>query len=109
MSPMKKTFRGKQLNVPALLRQAGYHPIMDRQTATSSWVRNLGRAHYPRFHLYVQDTPDTLTLNLHLDQKQSTMNIPGLKRHAGEYDGTVVEEEMGRLERWVNYASSGRR
>lgn len=106
---MNKTFKITQLNVPALLRQAGYHPIMDRQSATSSWVRNLSRAHYPRFHLYVDDQAGSLKLSLHLDQKQSTMNIKGLKRHAGEYDGAVVEAEMGRLERWVQYGISGRR
>lgn len=106
---MKKTFHIKQLNVPALLRQAGYHPILDRQAGQESWVRNLSRAHYPRFHLYIDDTPTSLTLNLHLDQKQSTMNIKGLKRHAGEYDGSVVEAEMGRLDRWVQYANTGRR
>lgn len=103
---MKKTFKGIQLNTPALLRQAGYHPILDRNTGSESWVRNLSRAHYPRFHLYINDTPDMLSLSLHLDQKQSTMKIKGLKRHAGEYDGPVVEEEMNRLERWVQYSNS---
>ncbi|MDP3970848.1 MAG: hypothetical protein Q8P90_04045 [bacterium] len=89
-----------KMNVPMLLKQMGYHPILDRRAAQESWVRNLGRGHYPRFHLY----PEKNAFNMHLDQKQNTINLKGLKRHAGEYDGPVVEAEGERIKRWIDYA-----
>lgn len=85
------------INVTTCLRQAGYHPI------TGSWVRPLSGGHYPRFHLYLTDGETTVRLSLHLDQKQHTLDLPGLKRHAGEYNSTVVQEEMSRLKRWIAY------
>ncbi|EKD78413.1 MAG: hypothetical protein ACD_41C00349G0017 [uncultured bacterium] len=90
----------KPINLASCLRQAGYHPI------TGSWVRHLGRGHYPRFHLYLGDKPNSLKLSLHIDQKQHTIDMPGLKRHAGEYNSTIVQEEMARLQRWVKYSES---
>ena len=88
----------KPINVATCLRQAGYHPI------TGSWVRHLGGGYYPRFHLYLTAKPAALKLSLHIDQKQHTIDMPGLKRHAGEYNSTIVQEEMSRLQRWIDYA-----
>lgn len=100
---MDKLIALKQaLNVAGVLRQAGYHPLNE------AWVRPLSRSHYPRFHLYLSEQPTQIKLSLHLDQKQSTMNIPGLKRHAGDYNSSVVSEECGRIERWILYAQSAR-
>ncbi len=94
----------KKINVPRTLRDMGYHPIFDRRSEKESWVRNLGRGHYPRFHLYIKGTSNNVTLSLHMDQKKSAIEIKGVKRHAGEYDGLVVEEEMERIKRWIYYA-----
>ena len=113
---MKLTCNSSNINPSLLLKQAGYHPIKDIRGAKAgaedaqikeSWARNLGRGHYPRFHLYVSSKTNQLTLNLHLDQKQSTAKIKGLSRHAGEYDGPVVEEEAARIQRWITYLQSG--
>lgn len=95
------------INVVTFLRQVGFHPIHDYNDAKDSWVRLLGRGHYPRFHLYVTNQGKQYTFSLHLDQTQHTMAIKGLRRHAGEYDSLVVEQEMGRIKRWVNYLIGG--
>jgi hypothetical protein len=87
----------KPINIGTLLRQAGYHPLND------AWVRQLSNAYYPRFHLYLSADPDQLKLSLHLDQKQSTIKLAGLKRHAGDYQSPVVTEELNRILRWVTY------
>lgn len=106
---MKITCNAKNINPHVLLKQAGYHPIVDiRSGGKESWSRSLGRGHYPRFHLYVSGSPEKLTLNLHIDQKQKTALIPGLSRHAGEYSSDVVQTEGERLQRWITYAKSRR-
>lgn len=87
----------KKINLATCLRQAGYHPI------TGSWVRTLSRGYYPRFHLYVSDGKNHIKLSLHIDQKQHTIDMPGLKRHAGEYNSAIVQEETKRLQRWIKY------
>ncbi|MBI4407053.1 MAG: hypothetical protein HY565_00955 [Candidatus Kerfeldbacteria bacterium] len=96
----------KPINVMNFLRQVGYHPIHDYQDSKDSWVRNLGSGHYPRFHLYTKGDNRTTTFSLHIDQKQHTMEVPGVKRHAGEYDSAVVQQEGNRLQRWIQYAQS---
>ncbi len=102
---MKLSFpNSRAVNLPAVLRQAGYHPIIDKKTQQQSWVRNLGRGHYPRFHLYFKKQADKTVLKIHLDQKQQTIKIKGLKRHAGEYDTNVIKEEVSRLKRWLQHA-----
>lgn len=87
----------KPINLATCLRQAGYHPI------SGSWVRLLSRGYYPRFHLYVSDSKNKIKLSLHLDQKQHTLDMPGLKRHAGEYNSAIVQAEMKRLQHWIKY------
>lgn len=96
---MDKTINLKrQINVANMLRQAGYHPLQD------AWVRQLSNAFYPRFHLYLRDDQTSLDLSLHLDQKQSTIKLAGLKRHAGDYKSPVVVAELERIIRWVMFA-----
>lgn len=93
----------KPLNPIAALRQMGYHPVMDRYSPHESWSRTLGRSLYPRFHLYITTTnPQEIHFNLHLDQKQFTMEVVK-SRHAGEYHSPIVEEEGNRIKRWLDY------
>lgn len=107
---MKLTCHNSQnLNIPRLLRSAGYHAILDRLAGKASWVRTMGRSHYPRFHLYISENSNSVAFNLHLDQKKDTLKLKGIKRHAGEYDGLRVTEEMERIERWIKYAQASRR
>jgi len=88
------------------IRQMGYIPITDYKTQHSSWVRTLSGAHYPRFHMYVEESPNRTVFKIHLDQKQSTVEGYNLKRHAGEYDTPVVKTEAERIQRWLVYLFS---
>jgi len=92
----------KQLNeAPALwLRRAGYALIPEREGGQASFARRFSRDFYPRFHIYFtenksKDGRETVTFNLHLDQKRP--GYQGFNRHNGEYDGEVVAKEMARL------------
>lgn len=79
------------------LRRAGYALIYDRRSGQESFSRRFGREFYPRFHLYVQELPNTdyLFFNLHLDHKQASYE--GVTRHSADYDGELVSEEANRL------------
>lgn len=78
-----------------IFRRAGYVPFRDPRSGEESYVRRLGIHFYPRFHLYVEEIPGKLRLNLHLDQKQPSYQ--GFRKHSGEYDGSTVEAEAERL------------
>ena len=88
-----------------LLRKAGYTPHHDRKTGNSSYVRRMTADFYPRFHLYVEETDKVVTFNLHLDQKRASYS--GTSAHAGEYEGTTVENEMARVKQAFHVASRG--
>lgn len=88
------------MNPVAVLRRAGYSPFRDPNTEEESFVLRLGATFYPRFHLYVRETEQDVTLDLHLDQKQSSYE--GASQHNGEYAGPTVEREMKRIESWVS-------
>jgi len=79
------------------LRRAGYALIYDRHSGQESFSRRFSRDFYPRFHLYVQDIPESnlLYFNLHLDHKRASYE--GVSRHSADYDGQLVEEEAARL------------
>jgi len=77
------------------IRRAGYGFIRDRKTGKESYVRRLGNYHYPRFHVYLEETQDKYIIDLHLDQKQASYK--GTKAHSGEYEGENVKEEIERL------------
>lgn len=99
---MKLLVNKKQLKeAPALwLRRAGYAFIPEREDGQASFARRLSRDFYPRFHIYFTETKDqggleTVTFNLHLDQKRP--GYQGVSRHNAEYDGEVVAAELARL------------
>lgn len=89
------------LNEKLLMQRAGYHSFIDPNTGDQSYVMRLGRGFYPRFHVYIQSKKGTRELSLHLDMKHASYE--GVNAHSGEYSGPKVEEEIGRLERWVAY------
>lgn len=86
------------------LRSAGYIYIESRHTGQGSFSRPLGSGHYPRFHIYVDETDDTITFNLHLDQKQAS--YAGTSAHSGEYDGEAVAQEIQRLKNLLQINTS---
>src|SRR3989344_351455 len=81
-------------NVPALMREIGYHPIGTTPAGELNCVRPLG-GDYPRFHIYIESTDDTITFKLHLDQKKPSYGNE--TAHSGEYEGETVKDEMERI------------
>ena len=84
----------RQKNVPFYLRQVGYRQEVKR-SGVVSYIRSVSGSDFPRFHIYVDETSDGWSVNLHLDQKEPSYQ--GTSAHGGEYEGKLVEEEMGRL------------
>lgn len=69
-----------------LLRRAGYAFLRrDEKTSELSFVKRVGSADFPRFHVYVKNVGYTgAEINLHLDQKKASYS--GSTAHSGEYD-----------------------
>jgi hypothetical protein len=91
---MKITVHPLAENALTLMRRAGY-VFQRHEGGEMSFVRELGRGGYPRFHAYTRVEKLTLSLNLHLDQKKHTYGEG--TRHHGEYSGGAVAEEGRRL------------
>jgi len=74
------------------MRRLGYgeHRGNDGQY---SYARRLSGALFPRYHVYVEAGEAGITVSLHIDQKEPSYH--GTHAHAGEYDGKLVEQEMG--------------
>ncbi len=87
-----------KFNPEYILRKCGYGKIVSKKDGQVSFARRLSPNLYPRFHAYVQESEQGIVVNLHLDQKQPSYGEH--TAHSGEYDGEVVEEEGGRIERW---------
>lgn len=81
-------------NLSNLIRQAGYKQIAVTERGELNCVRPLG-ADYPRFHLYIIEKPDIITLNLHLDQKKAVYE--GATAHSGDYESETVKGEAQRI------------
>ena len=94
---MKIIFQGKlDDSARNLVRRCGYGEIRDFRSGETSYTRTLGAALYPRFDLYInKESDEGLILNLHLDQKQT--RYEGQRAHSGEYEGELVENEVGRI------------
>lgn len=81
-------------NITAFMRKCGYVPFH------KSYIRQLGSAFYPRFHIYIDQQQENYILNLHLDQKKPTYG--NTTAHSGEYeDDGPVREEAGRIEEFL--------
>ncbi|MCK4540258.1 hypothetical protein KAU09_03845 [Candidatus Parcubacteria bacterium] len=84
-----------KINHAQFMRQAGYGFIIDRRTGNETFARNLGREHYPRFHMYIKEDEEKIKFSLHLDQKKTS--YAGAHAHSAEYDSPVVKAEIERL------------
>jgi len=80
-------------NIANLARILGYRVVKGTDNEFN-FVRPLARD-YPRFHLYLKDQGNNLSLNLHLDQKKPSYQ--GQTKHSGEYEGELVEVEKARI------------
>lgn len=93
-------------STPALfLRNAGYTYI-EARNGQGSFARPIGGGRYPRFHVYIEEHPGQTVFNLHVDQKQASYE--GVTAHSGEYDGPLVEGEVGRLKAMTRPGSAPR-
>lgn len=82
-------------NPLTLMRRAGY-TFQRAEGGEQSFVRELARGGYPRFHVYVKVEKVTGFLSLHLDHKRHTYGSD--TRHHGEYEYTgAVKDETDRL------------
>lgn len=92
-----KIYLGK-LNTLAknFLRACGYAKIINPHNGEISYVRSLDSGRfYPRFHIYIEQSPNQTAVNLHLDAKQPSYQ--GSKAHSGEYEGPIIEKEVQRI------------
>jgi len=90
----------------AYLLRAGYHEFSDPNTGKISYIHRLGSNFYPRLHAYVEEKEvGRAVISLHIDQKKPSYG-GGSHAHSGEYDGPVVEGEIGRLKRFVAWMDS---
>ena len=93
------------VNVHKFMQRVGYHFFVDPNTGKESYTMRTGRHFYPRFHAYTEDKGDRTVIDVHLDQKQASYE--GQRAHSGEYGGPQVEDEGGRLQRWIDYYAGG--
>ncbi len=94
---MKMNIKGKLPGQPRdILRRIGYAEIVDRKHNTISYARRLSSERYPRFHVYVDETDEGMTIKIHIDQKQASYK--GTTAHSGEYEGPKLVEELKRMQ-----------
>lgn len=55
---------------------------------------------FPRYHVYIEEKDQEVIFDLHLDQKRPSYE--GSRMHAGEYDGTAVEREAEKIQKFVS-------
>ncbi len=82
-------------NSVQFMRQAGYSFIRGIVGEEMSFERPLAANGWPRFHAYVKEDDNELSINLHLDQKRPS--YAGASAHSGEYDGELLNEEIERI------------
>jgi hypothetical protein len=85
-----------------ILRRAGYAFLRrDERVGELSFVKHVGSADFPRFHIYVKMIgPYSSEVNLHLDQKGASYG--GTTAHGGEYnveENQWLEKEAGMIKR----------
>ena len=88
-------------NPENILRKAGYHFLIDKNTQQESFSRRLGSGHYPRFHVYLKEKDGKSIIDLHLDQKQASYK-GAQHMHNAEHDGEVIEGEVIRLKKIIS-------
>jgi hypothetical protein len=96
---MKFKFPYKGVNPRELVRRCGYGEVRDPNNPELSFSRRLGDNWYPRFHVYINETPKYFEISLHLDQKK--VSYEGQSAHSGEYDSPIVIAEAKRITAFI--------
>src|SRR3989338_2363797 len=93
---MQIKFKKEQILDPEkFIRRCGYAKIIDRRARKTSFAKRIHRDFYPRFHVYIKESADSVIFDLHLDQKRPIYE--GVTAHSGEYDGEAVDREAARI------------
>jgi len=88
--------KNRVIDPEQLIRRCGYGLKVDRYGGGRSFTRHPDRTVlYPRFHVYIEDKGENWVFDLHLDQRAPVYR--GVRAHAGEKDGDVVEREAERI------------
>jgi hypothetical protein len=87
-------------NARNLLRRLGYGE-QTKFSGQTAFIKRVSGGDFPRYHAYVEDRDGGLQVNLHIDQKAATYE--GSHAHSGEYEGSLVEQEMKYIVAWVNH------
>lgn len=99
---MKSKLEGTYKFTPDyIMRKCGYHTHVSPRDKQVSYIRRLGSLEYPHFHVYIDVSENGFIINLHLDQKKPSYGEH--TAHSGEYEGELVEEELGRIGRWFGF------
>jgi len=77
-------------NIQTFMRKIGYTVFHN------SFTRCLSRGHFPRFHVYLKEEDDDITIMMHLDQKKESYF--GSPAHSGDYeDSPALDKEKERI------------
>lgn len=82
-------------NILFITRRIGYLRIINSIENQESFVRQLTKNHYPRFHLYITESEKEVIFDLHLDQSQAIYH--NQKAHNAEYQSENVKTELTRI------------
>jgi hypothetical protein len=85
------------------MRRAGYG-FQKEGGGEIAFVRRVSGGPFPRYHAYTTHQNGQLTINLHVDQKAPSYERG--KAHAGEYDGSLVAQEIARLQEFASRADT---
>ena len=94
---MRFTLKKKREQIISVARRIGYTIIPGKYEGEYNLIRALNYTGYPRFHLYIKESDNDYSFNLHLDQKRPVYQ--GTSAHSGEYDGELVDGEMERIQK----------
>lgn len=83
-----------------LIRRAGYAEHRDSHSTQISYTHRLGPEFYPRFHVYLEASGGGVSFDLHIDQKKPSYGAG--HAHSGEYEGPLVEREIGRIRDFIS-------
>lgn len=93
---MKAIFKQQPTHrATVFMRTAGYAPYTNREGDESFVRRASGGGEFPRFHVYVEESKQPMTLSIHIDQKGHTYE--GSRAHSGEYLGQAIADELARI------------
>lgn len=82
-------------NTANIARKCGYFRIVDNKSGQESFIRKLTQNRYPRFHLYISESPEEVVFDLHLDQTKTRYS--GQTAHKADYESDEVKAELTRV------------